>query len=59
MNNNLDWIEEETKKFKEKYEIYSYLWTIDPKDSFEEFLNENDPKDGGDEEEAAANNPLL
>lgn len=56
---NLEWIEEETRKFKEKYEAYSYLWTIDPKDSFEEFLSENEPKDGGEDEETQANNQLL
>lgn len=56
---NLDWIEEETRKFKEKYEVYSYLWTIDPKDSFEEFLNENEPKDNQEDDDQQANNQLL
>lgn len=52
LNQNLEWIEEETKKFKEKYEVYSYLWTIDPKDSFEEFLSENEPKDNAEDDES-------
>jgi dynein heavy chain, axonemal len=59
INVNLEWIEEETRKFKEKYEVYSYLWTIDPKDSFEEFLSENEPKDAGEDDEQQANNQLL
>lgn len=60
INGNLDWIEKKTKDFKEKYEIYNYLWTIDPKDSFEEFLYENEPKENAEEEDAQANNnPLL
>lgn len=49
-------MEEETRKFKDKYEVYSYLWTIKPQDSFEEFLNENEPTKGDDEED---NNNIL
>lgn len=56
----MDWIEKRTKEFKEKYDIYNYLWTVDPKDSFEDFLNENEPKDIAEEDETIVNNnPLL
>jgi dynein heavy chain len=52
INGNLDWIELETQKFKQNYDVYSDLWTVDPRDSFEEFLNENEPKDTGEDDEA-------
>ena len=48
---NLDSIEEDTKKFKEKFEVYSYLWNQDPKGSFEQFLIDNEPKDDSNEQD--------
>ena len=31
--------------FRSKFEIYSYLWSEDPYESFETFLVENEPKE--------------
>ena len=50
---NLDSIEDDTKKFKEKFEVYSYLWNQDPKHSFEQFLLDNEPKEDSTEQDEA------
>jgi dynein heavy chain len=43
---NLDLIESDTKNIKDDFKSkYSYLWEVDPKESFEKFLSDNEPKD--------------
>lgn len=41
---NLDWIEQQTGDFKAQYEDYKFFWQENPKEQFEKFLNENEPK---------------
>jgi dynein heavy chain len=62
ITNNLDMIESDTKGIKDDFRAkYNYLWEIDPKDSFEKFLKDNEPKEEKieGEEEVHRTNILL
>lgn len=59
ITNNLDVIEAETKGIKDDFRAkYNYLWEIEPGESFNKFLNDNEPKEEkieGEEEIHRAN----
>jgi len=45
INDKLDWLENETNQFKEKYRAYNEFWLNDPKEYFSVFLQDNEPAD--------------
>lgn len=45
INDKLDWLENETNQFKEKYRAYNEFWLNDPKEYFNIFLEDNEPAD--------------
>lgn len=45
INDKLDWLENETNQFKEKYRAYNEFWLNDPKEYFNIFLEDNEPQD--------------
>ena len=53
VENHLDWIEQQTEKFKSEFMEFSYLWEKDLNETFEEFLvqGENEKKKEGEDEE--------
>lgn len=57
---NLDWIESETKRFKANFLEYSYLWTQDLAQTFQEFLKqgEQEKKEVKEGEEPMADDRL-
>lgn len=61
---NLDECEDECMEFMKQFDNYSQFWEEDPKESFEKFLDENEPKDDlqvGEDGEVVSikENPLL
>jgi hypothetical protein len=43
ISSSMDTIEEQCNKFRERFDAYSYLWKNDPKKSFSDFLDNNEP----------------
>lgn len=43
INDKLDWLENETNQFKEKYRAYNEFWVNDPQEFFTVFLEDNEP----------------
>lgn len=64
ISSSLDIIEESCNEFRKKFDEYAYLWRNDPKKAFNDFLENNEPKDApidpeDDQEVVLRENPLL